>query len=175
MSEGPSGSPFPPPELDQVLSQAEAEPTGAPAQARRRISRNGFLGALLLLTLVLAGTTATVALHGNGDSTGGRAAIASERLAHVSVSTQRLAGARPSPVWLSIGITVVSRGSAGLRLQGGATFLGGEETRSVQLHEGANHVRLPLSPGTRRGRYQLRIAVDTLTGRRVAVVRSFRA
>lgn len=114
MSDGPSGSPFPPPDLDPLLSKgdqpANVAAGDAPAEApmRRGRPRRAFVG-LLVVTAVLAGTLATTAVLRSGDD-GGTAAIAPGRVPDVSVTAKPPSSAAlPSPV-LVIDITVDSGG-----------------------------------------------------------------
>ncbi len=155
MSQGPSGSPFPPPDLDPLLSQgddAEAAAPEAPARAGRAagFSRRGLVGALLAVAVVSAATLATTAVLVTGKDSSPNVAVAAHRVAGAS-----------SPSLLTIDISVASAGSSVLTLLGGARFRDGGSTRSVQLHAGPNRVRVPLSAETPPGRYRARILLET--------------
>jgi hypothetical protein len=183
MSQGPSGSPFPPPDLDPLLSQAdeaEAAAPEAPARAGRPagFSRRGLVGALLAVAVVSTATLATTAVlvTGKDSSPNGiasnRAAIAPRHVADVSVTAHRVAGTSSRSL-LTIDISVASAGSSVFTLLGGARFRDGGSTQSVQLHAGPNRVRVPLSAETPPGRYSVKIFLETTAGRSIAIERPF--
>jgi hypothetical protein len=170
MSQGQTGSsPFDPPDLEPVLSQADDAfaSAGAPrGPARRRFARRALVGVLLVVAVVPAATLATAAAL-FGAAGGGADASAPNVVLHVRPSG--VSGIEPVPPVLEI--VANEPGTAEITLLGGASFASGASTQSVRVDERRTLVPLRFSPETFPGVYGLKVVFEDRAGNRTVIQR----
>ena len=161
VSQGQSGSPFPPPDLDPLMSRGEeAAPT--PAAAPRRGRRTLLVGVLLIFTVLAAtlGTSAVLFSAHGGEQSSDLHVVSPLTVTFLRGGGGGPTGPLPPPGGqpaLAFDITARSPGEALLILSGGAAFEDGLPLMSVRLHQGRTRITLPLSPSTKRGVYLLEV------------------